>query len=354
MREQEIIDAALERLRALVPDADISPRESPRSGPLTPDLTASLRMGSLEVLLLGEVFRGDSGTALRDRVEKLQLVREGSPGTLQVVVAPYLSPRRREMIRESGLGYLDLSGNAFLKHSSLYVYVESQTNSFTRESGSRGAFSGKGSLVVELLLEQPQRSWGIRELAGEAGLDPGHVSRVVSELVKDARAAKVAGKIQVRNPSDLLADWSDAYRPPRGMSLLRFAQVRDPAEIVDRMRSRSDECGERYALGNLAGAALVAPYASVDRVDIYVCDTAGQAEIEECLGLREVERGANVVLHVLADPEDAVIRRRRTLDGLSVVSDLRLYLDLRKYPRRGLEQAEHLLEAKIAPRWEST
>jgi hypothetical protein len=39
----------------------------------------------------------------------------------------------------------------------------------------------------------------------------------------------------------------------------------------------------------------------------------------------------------------------RIIDGLRVVSDLQLYLDLHGCPIRGLEQAEYLLDSKLKP-----
>ncbi|MGV8084154.1 MAG: type IV toxin-antitoxin system AbiEi family antitoxin [Coriobacteriia bacterium] len=352
MQEREIIDEALSQLHRLIPDTELHLQQPSGRYRLAPDFVLSLRLDSLEMLLLGEVFRGEGSSVLRDRIERLQVVMEEAADSVPLVVAPFLSPRRREMIREAGLCYLDLSGNAYIRHRSLYVSAEGQPNAFPRESGSRGPFVGKGSLVSEVLLEQP-RPWGIRELAAEAGLDPGHVSRVVRELLNGGYASKDSGgRVQARKPEDLLNDWADAYKPPKGESLLRFAQVRRIGDVLGNLRECRLDSGVRYALASQAGASIIAPYAALDRIDLYVGDADSQQEIEKCLELRPVDRGANVVMHLLSDADDPSIRRRRFVDGLWVASDVRLYLDLRKYPRRGLEQAEHLLEQIMRPRWE--
>jgi hypothetical protein len=64
------------------------------------------------------------------------------------------------------------------------------------------------------------------------------------------------------------------------------------------------------------------------------------------LKLDEVKQGANVII---LDPyyKNSVFYGLREVDGLLVVSDIQLYLDLYHYPIRGLEEAEHLYEKRL-------
>lgn len=353
MLRNEVIDGAMAQLRALIPDANLQQDRGQGGDSLhpEPDFVLEVRIEALCFRVVGEVYEGQSSASLRDRVQRVKLAVESIPDALGVIASPYLSANRRAMIRDAGLGYVDLSGNAYLRHGSLLVKVEGEPNRFNRESGSRGPFSGKASLVPELLLEQV-RPWGIREIASDLGLDPGHVSRVVAYLARASYVSKGSdGKVVLRRPEELLGDWASAYKPPKGQQLLRFSQSPSPSQIIDRLRDAAADEAHNYALGNQAGASLVAPYAAIDRVDVYVSDQAAEQWIEQALELRVVERGANVVLHLLSDPDDAVLRRRRRIDGLWVASDCRLYLDVRRYPRRGAEQAEHLLDDILRPRW---
>lgn len=56
---------------------------------------------------------------------------------------------------------------------------------------------------------------------------------------------------------------------------------------------------------------------------------------------------------VLVSPYYSVAARydSRALEGFPVVSDVQLYLDLRLYPIHGEEQAQHLFEKRLAPKW---
>ncbi len=103
-----------------------------------------------------------------------------------------------------------------------------------------------------------------------------------------------------------------------------------------------------YALTAQAGAHLVAPYAAFDRVDIYSAGPSATAELVSSLSLEPVSKGANVLVW---DPyyKYSVFFESREIEGVRVVSNIQLYLDLVKYPLRGSEQAEHLYETLLKP-----
>jgi hypothetical protein len=67
------------------------------------------------------------------------------------------------------------------------------------------------------------------------------------------------------------------------------------------------------------------------------------------LGLKPVDSGPNVAL--LTPFDEGVLMDVREVDGLMVVSDIQLYLDLIGYEARGEEAAEFLLQEILEPRW---
>jgi hypothetical protein len=97
---------------------------------------------------------------------------------------------------------------------------------------------------------------------------------------------------------------------------------------------------------------LVAPYAEFDVVDVYVHDIDAGVRVASELGAREVERGSNLRISVPYYRISAFFDRQEAA-GLPVVSDLQLYLDLYDYPLRGREQAEQILERRLAPKLEA-
>ena len=115
---------------------------------------------------------------------------------------------------------------------------------------------------------------------------------------------------------------------------------------MDKIRKARLPKHDQYGLGIQAGANLVAPYAVYNEVHIYIRDHNVIDHFREILKLDEVEQGANVII---LDPyyRNSVFYGLREVNGLSVVSDIQLYLDLYHYPIRGLEEAEHLYEKRL-------
>ncbi|MFH1654449.1 MAG: hypothetical protein ABIE74_10425 [Pseudomonadota bacterium] len=58
-----------------------------------------------------------------------------------------------------------------------------------------------------------------------------------------------------------------------------------------------------------------------------------------------MELSGNINLFVPGDKR--VLDDMQTVDGIKIVNNIQLYLDLYKYPARGREQAEHLREQVI-------
>jgi len=351
MKERDLIDSAVGEVLRLFPDAEV--RAGTRGGEgesHSPDLSVRLRTGDQVIALLGKAYAGESSAGLQGVILQLKADVASGGDAFGFVIAPYLSRERQKLIRSQELGYLDLSGNVRLWRGPLMVHVESDGNLHSRESGVRQAFSGKGSLVPEILLEQP-RAWGVRELARAVGLDPGHVSRVAADLAEARYISRDKQGLRILRPEELLADWAEAYRAPKSRDLQYFSQASRAAELVETLERAEGGLDIAYALAYQAGASLVSPHASVDRVDVYAADEEAVQWLESVLSARPVDQGANLVIHVLANRDDATIRRSRDIGGLRVVSDVRLYLDLNRYPRRGQEQAEHLLERVLRPHW---
>ncbi len=102
----------------------------------------------------------------------------------------------------------------------------------------------------------------------------------------------------------------------------------------------------KYALSVQAGASLVAPHAVYKEVHLYVENRQGIKHFIEELDLRSAPQGANLVL-MLPYYKHSVFYDFREINGLSVVSDIQLYLDLYSYPVRGREQAAYLFDKRL-------
>jgi hypothetical protein len=121
----------------------------------------------------------------------------------------------------------------------------------------------------------------------------------------------------------------------------KFEEFQTFEQDLDRLLSRVRNLSVSYALTGLAGAWLVAPYVRPVTLDMYVPDKEQISEIVRVVELRPVEKGGNVRL---VFPYDAgVLYGLRAVDGVNIVSNVQLYVDLVNYPARGEEASTALL-----------
>lgn len=107
----------------------------------------------------------------------------------------------------------------------------------------------------------------------------------------------------------------------------------------------------RYAFTVLTGAHLVAPYVRPTNIHFYIEDGGDVEHYVSELDLRPVEQGGNVSMVIPYD--EGVFYSIRDIDGLNVVSNVQLYVDLMNYPARGEEAAERI-RSLLEKEWEST
>lgn len=316
-----------------------------RSG-FQPDMTAWLTSTSGPRVLLIEVKNNGEPRFARQAVNQILRYREAFPKSYGVFVAPYLSPRAAQILKEQGIGYLDLSGNCRLCFEGVYVEREGRPNKYAAKRDLRSLFSPKATRILRVLLARPRKAWRVAELAQEAGVSLGQVSNVKKLLEDREWVRRDKGGIVLAKPEELLTEWAENYT-------YRDNQVRDcysmkPGPEIE--ATLAAVCGReavKYALTSFSGAARYAPTVRFQRVLAYVDElTEG---IEKEVGLKEVTSGANVSLLIPYD--EGVYYASEEFEGIRVASPVQIYLDLMSYRGRGEEAANTLLERIIRPLW---
>ncbi len=282
--------------------------------------------------------------------------RSGLP-TVWVIRGGSLELQRR--LRQEGISFVDLKGTVHLNLPGLIVDrsgLKPVSPSPRAGKSLIDPFADQSSLALRVLLTNPtSRVWGVRELAEAAGISPSTCSRAVRALSADSllefeRVGR-SSRIQVRDPAVLFNRWTQVYGWDRNALYGFDAPIGDPYKFLPRLKRAIGK--RRWALSLQAGAALVAPHASWDRIHLYLDkdDALDLHRLARSAGWRAAEEGALVVMFPLY--KNSVwwgVERHR---GNPVVSVLQLALDLWHYPLRGREQAEHLLKSQLEPLWES-
>jgi len=268
--------------------------------------------------------------------------REATP----VVVARYLSERTRESLRAREAGYIDLTGNMYLRLNDPAVAIERVGADKDPEPAQRPARSLKGAKAGRLVrtLVDFTPPLGTREIAKIAEIDPGYVSRLLAMLERDDLIGREPrGPVTRIEWPNLLRAWTKDYSLGSSNLATAYLQPRGLPALLDALRGLEGEDGVTYAISGSLAATRRAPIAPARLGVVYVerLDEAAQM-----LGLLPAETGANVLL---VEPFDSVVFERTVLDdGLRYVTPSQAAADLLTSSGRGPEEAEALIEWMLA------
>jgi len=309
------------------------------------DLVARLDFRGLRFDVIFEIVSSGSLPLLQNKIAVLKAAAIENH-VVPAIAAPYLSPRRQSLCRENGICFVDLSGNVYLAYDSFYVEKIGFPNKYPEKRKGRDPFSDKASIILRVLLKSSGYQWGVRELADQTGLNPGYVSRMARALEDLNYVARVKNKLRVRSPEGILDDWTRAYNLKKNELYSYFCIAAQPEEILQKLRELNIPDNVKYALSVHAGANLIAPYSVYKEVHVYVENKEEIKFFKKKLDLKDVDQGANVVF-MIPHYRHSVFYDSRIVQGLPIVSDIQLYIDLHGYPVRGREQADHLFDRRL-------
>lgn len=263
-----------------------------------------------------------------------------------IVAAPYITEDSARICKENGVGYIDLAGNCFLKFGKVFIERKNYPNPFKEKRIVRSIFTPKASRVLRVILSNPKKTWQLQELAKESEVSLGQVYKVKERLLDLEYADKVNKNIVLKRPDVLLSKWPENYSF-RKNKLSDYFVFGEPKDIEQKVAEYCKKNNITYALTLFSGAGLVAPYARYTRAFIYIKERI--QEIVDSLQLKPVDSGPNVT--ILQPFDEGVFYGLQEINGIQVVCNVQLYLDLVSYKGRGEEAAKFLLEEKIKPQW---
>lgn len=258
-------------------------------------------------------------------------------GAAALLITRFASATTQQRLRDAGVSYLDLTGNARIALRSPALYIETEGASKDPNPPERGIRSLKGAKAARLVraLCDFRPPTGVRELASRAKTDPGYASRVLDLLEQDDVISRdQRGGVADVRWRDLLRRWAQDYTVTKTNRAVPCLAARGLDAFTSRLRSY----GERWALtASLAvpGSASTAP----GRLASCYVDVPEQAL--EALDLRPADAGANVLL---LEPFDSVVwDRTREERDLTCVALSQCTVDLLTGTGREPAEAESLI-----------
>src|SRR5699024_10061708 len=113
--------------------------------------------------------------------------------------------KARQELKERGINYIDVTGNAFLKHKDLAIFVEGQKNTKKDHTNQSRAFQETGlKIIFHLLNKHENLQDSYRRIAEQADVSIGSVSNVMAELETLNYLLKTNDKRVLKNKTELL------------------------------------------------------------------------------------------------------------------------------------------------------
>lgn len=278
------------------------------------------------------------------------LIKQVNSGTNLLVLAPWLPRRTRELLREHGIGYLDLTGNVDLRvpHPVIVIHTEGaarepRSGGVPRVGGPTLAGPRAGRLVRALVDHSPP--YRATQLSEANGLSLPWVSKLLAQL-NDQLLIRRDGKVVVQVEwADLLRARAEAHDLLRHNPYVSFLAPNGIRQLLDDMASgvpgTASEGPEVIVTGHYAARA-VAPLASGGQLMLYV--RAGLDAVDEVadrLGLLRVDAEADVL--VMQAQDDVVFADPRDVGGVPHVALSQLVVDCLAGPGRLPAEGEAVL-----------
>ena len=341
LKSAEIRRQVAQRLRELFPRArGWEETADARIGSQTVDLLAKFKLGEHEQTMVVDVVSLGQPRQIRAAVTKMSDVRKVMPAAYPVAASVYIGSQSAKILKDNGLGFVDLSGNCYLAFEHVLIEKDGKRNVRPSTRPLRSLFAPRATRVVRAVLAEPGRAWRLEELAKAAAVSLGHSHNVVKRL-EDLRWVErdEAQRIHLGKPADLLEAWCESYSYRTNEMASYFVSERVSRRLMADLAKAATADNRRYAFTLSAGLSLVAPQTRLGGVHCYL--EGDPAPIAAALGLHPAGE-ADGSLHLLAPYDPGVFHGSLDKAGLKVVCLPQLYADLARYERRGAEQAEHL------------
>lgn len=263
---------------------------------------------------------------------------------LPLIVTPELSKRIVFACKELGISAIDLNGRTWLRAPGLLVDRRPLPGrSFSYELEPRNIFVGKSARIVRCLLTDRDHTWTQAEIVPRTKASSGLVSRIVQHLISQGFAEKISAReFRLRDWAGLLDEWVQSDRfTKRTRTTLYAGFINDPGELARLLQAWSEKESVPIAFTQWVAAWARHPFTEPTVCSAYASRPPDAATLEK-LQLRPVTEGGKLWLHVPDD--EGILAETQTRNGLKLVTDAQIYLDLQRTGLRGPDAATALCE----------
>jgi len=283
--------------------------------------------------------------AMRALAPKMNLLQRIYSTAAALVIAPWLSPKSREVLEQRRVGYLDLTGNINIKLSQPAVVIKTQGSQRdprgTGAPGQRGISGSKAARLVRLLADVAP-PYHATELAEVARVSQPYVSRLLEVMEQQTLIIRDGRVITHVDWQGLLRARASSYSLLSSNSPVTMLAPRGITDTLIRLEELPDSEPLKTAVTGALAAEAIAPLTVGEQLMIYVDGRVhAPDDVAHRLGLLRSETG-DVVLMRAAN--DIVFAGRRKVRGVWSVALSQLALDCLSGPGRLPAAGDAVLE----------
>lgn len=302
-------------------------------------------MGARRATLYMEGKKVDSFDIVRVDDLTIAVAKDLQPSGSRLVRYQRSSPEARTLLRKQGVPFVGADGEVYLHAPPVHVEMPGRGEALQLLASKRPApFAPKASRISRWLLLNPGSEPSFRELSAAVELSESVVSRTIAALAED-RLVEVEvdrGDARTRRvrvcDSGILLDALERATRRKARSSTWEIGAQEVAVTLRRVRMASKRGNLAYALGGLAGAALLRPVVEPVEAEIWIDPADYGIWLEQLSPIASRRGPGKLTANVIRDPYVLSLARRK--QGLLVADPVQLYLDCYRSGERALEAAQ--------------
>lgn len=271
MREENIFNACVEKLRKLPPVKSVKKRKSSKVKNVEVDVSLDISTDRGDIRFVVEV-KG----VLKRPIPRHLAVMKNRLNLPFLLMSEYVNPSIAEDLKQNGIHFIDCQGNAYIDvNEYIYINVQGRKKEHTSEQKTTTLFQPTGMRLLFVLLAYPDRlNTTLRELKNLAGISFGQTQAGMKELkAKELVFKNKKGKLKFLDKKSLLEKWLEYYadrlRPKLILGSYKVAPSIE-SEISQKLNDLLKGEQDSYATGGSLGADHLLRYYRGPSTEIFI------------------------------------------------------------------------------------
>jgi hypothetical protein len=322
-------------------------QEKQETGEGIADITATFTTTSgMQLPIVMQVKNTQRLIVLRDAMRQTKKLAQAM-GAVPMVAGVFWGKRVRRVAKEENVGLLDLAGNFYLQKDPVLIEKTVGKNPFSTTTPLKSLFSPVSTRIIRAILIEPNRVWNLQKLSQETNVSIGQTYKVADRLEAEEFGKRNKKKqFVLTSPGELVDEWIKVYKKNQNERFVFYSFEKNLDKLTDKVGVINKKNKLGYALGYFSGALRIAPFIrGFNKLQFFVRSSKELEQYKKELKLSLVESGGNVEIFLPYDK--GVFYKLQKIDGIKIVSNIQLYIDLVNHPARGREQAQHLRNTVI-------